>query len=279
MFKVIMATGLLSTSLMLANTVSAHQAYILPLSDLPQGKQVLLHAGYTEDLFAPEFPLKAQYYGVNPQGQQQEITPVTGLQSATVMELPVEQQGTYKVFALAEHSTNYAHQKGIWKAVYDMPANQAPAASERAYLLTGEVKDTNQKRVSKAHSHVVSYVSKGSPTSPVLTPSGKGLELKFKQHPNQLKQSEGLAFQVLFNGKPVANTGLHVEQAGDVHDDEAEDKPDVMSDQDGNVHIQFKQAGQYLIKTSYPQTSYPKTKTDEQPAADVYHYALTITVR
>ncbi|RYY77969.1 MAG: DUF4198 domain-containing protein [Moraxellaceae bacterium] len=274
MFKAMISIGLLSTSLMLTSTVSAHQAYILPLSDLPQGKQVLLHAGYTEDLFVPEFPLKAQYYRVNPQGQQQEIAPVTGLQSATLIELPLEQQGTYKIFALVEHSTNYVQQKGIWKAVYDMPASQAPAASERPYLLSSEVKDTDQKRVSKAYGQVVSYVSKGSPTSQVLTPSGKGLELKFDQHPNQLKQAEGLAFQVLFDGKPVANTGLHVEQAGGVHADAAEDTPDAVSDKDGKVQIQFKQLGQYLIKTSYP-----KTKTDEQPAADVYHYALTITVR
>ena len=276
MFKAILSTSLLSTSLLLTTIVHAHEAYILPLSDLPQGKQVLLHAGYTEDLFVPEFPLKAQYYGVNPQGQQQEITSVPGLQSATLIELPLEQQGTYKIFALAEHSTDYAQQKGIWKAVYDMPASEAPTASDRSYLLIHEVKNTDPKRVSKAHSHVVSYVSKGSPTSQVLTPSGKGLEIKFKQHPNQLKQAEGLAFQVLFDGKPVANAGVHVEKAGAMHHDEneSEDKPDVMSDQDGQVRIQFTQPGQYLIKTSYP-----KAKTDEQPAADVYHYALTITVR
>ena len=85
-----------------------------------------------------------------------------------------------------------------------------------------------------------------------------------------------LSFQLLFNGKPVANTGLHVEEAGAMHHDEneGEDKPDVMSDKDGQVRIQFAQPGQYLIKTSYPQT-----KAGEQPAADVYHYALTVTVR
>jgi uncharacterized GH25 family protein len=275
MFKAVITTSLLTTSAMLATIAHAHEAYILPLSDMPEGKQVLLHAGYTEDLFVPEFLLKGQYYSVNPQGKQQELTPLSGLQSATVLELPLEQQGTYKVFAQAEHSTSYAQQNGIWKAVYDMPADKAPAASERPYLLNSEVKNTDKKLSSKTHGHVVSYVTKGAPTQQVLTPSGKGLELKFSQHPNQLKQSEGLNFQVLFNGKPVANSGFHVEQAGAMHhDEEAEDKPDVVSDQDGQVRIQFKQPGQYLIKISYPQT-----KAGAQPATDVYHYALTVAVK
>lgn len=276
MIKTGMNTALLGAALLLAGVANAHEAYILPLSDLPEGKQVLLHAGYTEDLFVPEFPLKAQYYSVNPQGKQQELTPISGLQSATVLELPLKQPGTYKVFARAEHSTSYARQNGLWKAVYDMPADQAPAASERPYLITSEVKSTDQKLTSKTHGQVVSYITKGEATQQTLAPDNKGLALKFSQHPNQVKKAEGLSFQLLFNGKPAANTGLHVEQAGAMHHDEneGEDKPDVMSDKDGKVRIQFAQPGQYLIKTSYPQT-----KAGEQPAADVYHYALTVTVR
>lgn len=274
MLKTVMTSSVLVTGLLINISVSAHEAYIAPLGDMPEGKQVLLHAGYSENLFVPEFPLKAKYFSINPQGQQQELTALAGLKSASVVELPLEQQGTYKIFALAEFSTNYAKQNGTWKAVYEMAADEAPAASKRPYLLASEVKGTDQKLSSTAHGKVATYVSKGETSQQVLAVKGQGLEFKFKQHPNQVKQSEGLSFQVLFDGKPVANAGFHVEQAGAIHHEEAEDKPDVSADKNGQVQLAFKQPGQYLIKTSYPEN-----KAGAQPAADVYHYALTIDVK
>ena len=45
MIKTGVNTGLLEAALLLASVANAHEAYILPLIDLPEGKQVLLHAG------------------------------------------------------------------------------------------------------------------------------------------------------------------------------------------------------------------------------------------
>ncbi|RYZ89779.1 MAG: DUF4198 domain-containing protein [Moraxellaceae bacterium] len=271
--KQLLLGSLCVSGLLTAMPAMAHQAYIIALGDMPEGKQVLLHAGYTEALFVPEFPLEASYSSLSPDGQKQGLQPLTGAKSATLLELPLPQPGTYKVVATKQSKTNYAQQNGQWKAVYDMAADKAPAASERPYLINSEVKATDQQQVSTLHGHVLTYVSKEKTSSTVLAPTGEGLEFKLAQHPNQLTQQQGLTLQVLFNGKPISGVGLHLERAGapHAHDENAEDKPDFVSNQDGQVIIPFAQAGQYLLHATYP-----NQKTGAQPVSDRYQSALSL---
>lgn len=274
--KQLLLGSLCVSGLLTALPAMAHQAYMIALGDMPEGKQVLLHAGYTEALFVPEFPLEASYASFSPDGQKQELQPLSGAKSATVLELPLPQSGTYKVLATKQSKTDYAQQNGQWKAVYDMAADKAPAASERPYLIRSEVKANDKQLVSTLHGQVLTYVSKEKTSTAVLAPTGEGLEFKLSQHPNQLSQQQGLTLHVLFNGKPAAGVGLHLERAGapHAHDENAEDQPDFVSGKDGRVTIPLSQSGQYLLHATYPDQ-----KTGAQPVSDRYHSALSLSVK
>lgn len=253
-------------------TAFAHQAYIAPLGHHVEGDHVIVHAGYTEDLFVAEFPLKATFSMVDPKGLSSSLTDINVLKSATIVEAKLAEKGTYKIVANNERETKFAQVNGIWQSVRDVPVAEAPAADKRKYVLASEV-GNNKTATAKHISQVLTYVTKDDASNGALTLSNQGLELKFEVNPTQIKAKDGLIFDVLLNGKPVEGVAFEVHQAGEEHTDQDAEKPEQSynSNKAGRVSIPLVNPGAYLITTTYP-----KVKSGDIPAAIVYQYALSI---
>jgi uncharacterized GH25 family protein len=273
--KISLSLLLLSSGMMVGVNAFAHQAYLAPLAHHVEGDHVLLHAGYTEDLFVPEFPLKGSFFIVDTQGQKSELSSVQALKSATIIEAELKEKGTYKILTENERDSVYAEQKGKWLTVRDVPASEAPAADKRKYLLTSEV-GNSKTTTSKIIAQIVTYVSKDEATDGALVLTNQGLELRFAVNPTQINSKDGLVFDVLLNGKPVEGVTFEIHQAGEEHTDHDDEKPEQTYNSDiaGKVTVPLAQAGDYLLTTKYPQV-----KAGDKPAAVVYQYVLSFAAK
>lgn len=275
MSKKISLSLLVLCSGMLIGNAFAHQAYLAPLGHHVEGDHVVLHAGYTEDLFVPEFPLKGSFFMVDTKAQKTELSGVQTLKSATIIEAELKEKGTYKIFAHNERDTVYAEQQGKWLSVRDISASESPAADKRKYLLKSEVgnsKTTNSKTIAQ----IITYVSKDTATDGALALLNQGLELKFAVNPTRINSKDGLVFNVFLNGKPMEGVAFEIHQAGEAHTDHDDEKPEqtYSSNQAGKVTIPLTQAGSYLLTTKYPQV-----QAGDKPAAVVYQYVLSFAAQ
>lgn len=209
------------------------------------------------------------------------MTTGSGFKSATLLEVPLLEKGTYSISATAEHATSYAQQDGQWKTDYEMPVDQAPFLVN---LTPAEIKATARKLTSTSHTQVQTYVSRDIPgTVPKLSESASGnspIALKFARHPNRIQYKDGLKFTLLINGKPTAGIKFTLHAAGEHHDDEEDGKNQAqdshthepagfVSDKQGEVTIPLVHAGQYLIDSRYPEV-----KKGTEPATGTYYLCV-----
>jgi uncharacterized GH25 family protein len=215
----------------------AHSPFLLPnLFDLDKRDHVTVVGSFTEEFFATDVVMKSDdYHVVGPDGARRPLTPVYTRDMA-ILEVETKEQGTYRVSTgrRTGRTAKAAWVQGDWKF---LAPNEAASAGSRVYDVTS---------VTVAET----YVTRGKPSQTALTPRNSGLEFRAITHPNALFVGSDAQFQVLFDGKPVAN---HVVS---VHPGEArylkEKAPvDVKTNSAGEFTIKPDRAGAFVVMTRF----------------------------
>jgi hypothetical protein len=90
------------------------------------------------------------------------------------------------------------------------------------------------------------FVTAGAPTTAVLKPAGKGLEVEPITHPNALVAGEPARFRFLVDGRPAAGVKVTVIAGGDRYRNDAGERV-LTTGADGMVSVKWPAAGMYWL--------------------------------
>ncbi len=230
--------GLLGGALLLAlaaPAAQAHSPYLLPsVFDASDRKIVTVQGSFTESFFTPEVVMKSDAYAViGPDGVRVALTP-TYMRELALVEAVTEKPGTYRITTgqRAGRTAKAVLVNGEWKF---FEGEKAPAdAIDMQSLTMAEV-----------------YVTRGAPSDAALAPIGKGLEFRAITHPSKIITVQDAVFEVLFDGKPVANQPITLQGADDRYAETKAAAKTVTSDAKGRFAVKVDKSGVYQIQTRY----------------------------
>lgn len=279
----------------------ARTPYLLPNSFDAQGQRVTLVGATTEDdYFTPDGALTVPaYIETTPAGQSVEIKPAATLKDMAVTEAALDAPGTYRFSTgqFVQRTTTFVNVGGKWLFVR-MPRGRPPGEGGPPPRPQGEggkpaggppggggdgppnsiaqadVPAGAPSTQTESVTVVETYVTKGAPTDTALKTTGRGFELKPVTHPNAVYVDQGFAFQLLVDGKPVADAPISVYRAGNIYDDRRI-AAETRTDAKGMAKVAFAQPGVYLLTTHTPNAG--RTPAEPPPARN-YTYSLTFEV-
>ncbi|MDO9179443.1 MAG: DUF4198 domain-containing protein [Agitococcus sp.] len=266
--KVVLAIVLLTV----LPSAQAHRQWLLPSSTQIEAKEawVTIDAATSENLF--DFDSNALALDglqiTAPDGAiiVPERTSKGRFRSSADVKLL--QKGTYKISLVSQSvMANYTlnGEQKRWRGTEDKMAAEIPA----------EAKDL---KVSRTFNRLDTFVTSGKPSASVLNPVGQGLELVAVSHPNELFAKEKSTFNVLFDGKPLANAVVTI-AAGGVRYRGVLNEITATTNAQGEFNVTWPFAEMYWLKLSYP--SAPTMKIEGAPAEmpeKRYSYAATLEV-
>ena len=111
----------------LATTLTyAHEPYVAPLSYITSNTQIPVISAYAEQALQPEYALKQPTFNIiQPDQSKISITSESTLKSASLIDLPLPQKGTYQISSKVSFPLKYAQHNKEWKIFFDMPADKA----------------------------------------------------------------------------------------------------------------------------------------------------------
>lgn len=273
-FKFTLASTLFLTS----SIVMAHTPYILPYHFDTTKDIATIQASATEDFFIPDHAVSGDFFMTSPAGVTTAISDVTSLKEVTLAQIPLTEDGTYRITLKTKPRTNkYANIDGRWLSV--RPARGGAKSkpkeplSDRGYI-TPEELATNAKVIESTSTRTLeTYVTKGRSSDKAISISGKGLEVKLNQNPSEIFLDQGLEFDVLFDGQPIKNQVVEIDQAGKA-------PLELQTDDKGHAKATFTQAGTYMLEVTYPNDPESHNEKGRQtpPQSASYTYGLTFGV-
>jgi hypothetical protein len=269
---------LASTLLLTSSIAMAHTPYILPYHFDTTKDITTIQASATEDFFIPDHGISGDFSVTSPTGVTTPISDVTSLKEVTLAQVPLTENGTYRVTLNAKPRTSkFANIDGRWLSVRPARggANTKPkeAISDRGYVTPDELA-TDAKVIESTSTRTLdTYVTKGRSSDKALAITGKGLEVKLSQNPSEIFLDQGLEFDVIFDGQPIKNQTVEIDQAG-------KSPLEFKSDDKGHVKATFTQAGTYMLEVTYPNDpeSHNEKGRKTPPQATSYNYGLTFGV-
>jgi uncharacterized GH25 family protein len=236
-------------------SAQAHSPFLLPnMFDVDQRDHVTVTGSFTEEFFAPDVVMKSDdYHVIGPDGARGPLAAVYTRDMA-ILEAETKQPGTYRISTgrRTGRTAKAAWVQGDWKFL--APAEAAPAGS-RVYEVTS---------ITTAET----YVTRGKPSQPALTPRNSGLEFRAISHPNALFAGSEAKFQVLFDGKPLTRHVVSV-HAGDSRYSNQKAPTEVTTDATGQFSIKPERAGVFVAMTRFR----PEPAADGQQGVS-YTYSL-----
>lgn len=224
----------LAAILALAGPAAAHTGYLKPnLFNTPQRGHVTVEGAFAEEMFVPDFVMKADdYHVVTPAGTKVKLGGVTYLRDLALFEVDLPVNGTYRV------STGI--REGAKRKMALVGAKWEPLR-ENAELPAGT-------RVAEAQSITRSdvYISKGPASDKALAPAGTGLEIIPQAHPNRLDKDGTLPVKLLFEGKPLAGVAINLLGPGLPGDEDAK-AVTVTTDKDGKASFALPIEGAFVL--------------------------------
>ena len=268
MNKLVLAVSLLAV----LPSAHAHRQWLLPSSTQIEAKEawVTIDAAVSENLF--DFDSNALALDglqiTAPDGATIAPESTSKGKFRSSADIKLSQKGTYKISLVSQSvMANYTlnGEQKRWRGTEDKMATEIPV----------EAKDV---KVSRTFNRLDTFVTSGKPTDSVLKPVGQGLELVALSHPNELFAKEKSTFNVLFDGKPLANTVVTI-AAGGVRYRGVLNEMTATTNAQGEFNVTWPFAQMYWLKLSYPAA--PTMKVEGSPAETPekrYSYAATLEV-
>ncbi|MBC2605909.1 DUF4198 domain-containing protein [Pelagicoccus albus] len=225
----------------LVGQASAHRLWILPSYTVLSGEDqwVSFEAAVSNNLFYPNHvALRLDgVHAISPSGQELELQSPAQGKIRSSFELQLKEQGTYRIYSGG----------GMMFASWTEDGEKKRKRGTDKEFAAMDLASMEDLQLRKNINRVETYVSAGEPTD--ITPSGKGLELEFISHPNDLYTGETAQFRVLLDGKPSSGQKITVVKGNDRYRD-TEGSLELESDSEGLIEVSWDQAGRYWINGS-----------------------------
>jgi uncharacterized GH25 family protein len=221
-------------SMAAVGAAQSHSPYLLPNTFDATGRDhVTVQASFTERFFSPDVVMKSDdFHTVGPDGAKASITPAY-FKDLTILEAATPTDGTWRITSgVRAGRMSKVYRKGEeW--VFLEPDKAPPAG-----VAVGDMQSITTAET---------YVSRGAPDAGALAATGKGLEFHALTNPTEINVGEVAKFEVLLDGKPLANQTIAVHRA----DDDADHaKPiEIVSDAAGKFEIKLAEPGVYHAMT------------------------------
>ena len=222
---------------------SAHRAWMLPSATVLSGNEpwVTVDAASSNDVFYFEHnALQIDNVAViNPDGTAgRHENPSRGRYRST-FDVKLTQKGTYKI-AMVNDLLFASYRVG----------NENKRLRGTAESLAKEIpQGATDLRVTQSMSRMEIFVTSGKPTTKVLEPTGRGLELVPVTHPNDLVAGETAKFRFVLDGKPAAGVNVLVIPGGIRYRDKLEEVK-LVTDAQGEFSIKWAQPGMYWMNAT-----------------------------
>jgi len=219
----------------------AHHAFLVPSSTVVSGDapSILVDAGIATNVFEYDhMALQLDNLSITaPDGSPLLPENITHSRFRNSFELQLKQKGSYKLDVMNQ----------ILLATYK-DQGESKRWRGTASAITKEIPTTaTDLQVSERINHVETIVTNGKPGGKSMDIAGKGLEIDFLSHPNDLVAGETARFRVLLDGKPMPNIAIEIIPGGKRYRQDSENQQ-VTTNSDGIVSIQWKNAGLYWLQ-------------------------------
>jgi len=238
--KCLLAVAALGAALALPLSAQAHRAWLLPSATVVSGASawVSVDAAVSNELFyADHNPMKLDGVVVQaPDGATAKPLNALTAKYRSTFDVQLSQPGTYKIVSVSSNVSASWTQDGQakrFRGSADDFAQQVPAGAADLKTIRGSSRNET-------------FVTRDAPTTAVLAPTGKGLELVPVTHPNDLVAGEAATFRFLIDGKPAADLEVAFAPGNSRYRATPGDFK-VKTGADGSFKVTFPEAGMYWM--------------------------------
>ncbi len=239
---------------------NAHTPFLVPTSFEPLYEGwVSLDAGFSEVFFVPEVAFdKGNFQVLTPKGEWVAPGRLEQFKTRSVVEYQAKDEGTYRF-------TTGLRKAAIFR-MYEVNGERKHSRDPKEVLPKGAKILDHYQSATLAEA----YVTLKKPTATALKPYNQGLEIVPVTHPNDVYAGESFAFQVLLDGKPLADNEVSLFTGYDGNEHEKPTQT-TKTDKDGKAQLTIANVGTYLL---YTRKSAPAPKGAEAPN---YGYVYTLS--
>lgn len=271
MSDIIKKTLLAVSLLAVLPQAQAHRQWLLPSSTQVEAKEpwVTVDGAVSESLF--EFDTNALNLDglviIAPDGAL--INPENSYKAKfrSSVDIKLSQDGTYKISNLSSNVN----------ASYSLNGEQKRWRGNEANMAKEIPTEATDIKVTRTFGRLDTFVSSAKPNTTALKAAGEGLELVPITHPNEAFAQEKSTFQLLLNGKPLANTTVSI-IAGGVRYRGTLGEVTVDSNDKGMIEVIWPYAAMYWLNVNYPKSGIQADGTRAPAPEKRYNYALTMEV-
>lgn len=250
--RLALATALLS----LPAAISAHRMWMLPSATVVSGTDgyITVDAAVSNDLFFFDHqPLRLDGVKVwQPDGSEGKTENGSTGRYRSVFDVKIDKPGTWKIGTQMAGVTGSFKVDGIEKRVGGRGGPPRPGMPAPLTVADIPANATDVKLTETSGRNEI-FVTSGTPTTTVLTPTGKGLEFAPGTHPDELIAGEIARFRFLVDGKPAAGLKVAVILGGKRYRND-EGAVELTTDADGVLAVKWPSAGMYWLNATYTDT-------------------------
>ncbi len=243
----------------------AHRTWFLPSSTILSGDEawVTIDAAAANEVFYFDHrPLALDDLAISaPDGSPVEAQNLAKGELRNTFDVKLDKEGTYRISLVSD---------GVF-GFYKLNGEQKRWRGKAADIATAIPKDATEVRIDESIRRVDSFVTLGAPTYDIVKPTGKGLEVEYGTHPNDLFAGEKTSFRLLMDGKPAASVEVSIVPGGIRYRNQL-DEIKVVTDKKGAFEVEWPSAGMYWLNATVEDD---KSKT---PGAKGRRAAYTATL-
>lgn len=183
---------------------------------------------------------------LKPGGASDNTTPLIDLGRKTSAAVRLDESGTYR-FSVEQNPvyfTWYVDAEGKKARAFGRPEQVRDSLPAGAKNLAGM----------KLINRIETFVTRNGLSKNTLNPSGQGLEVQYLTHPNELFAGEKASFELLLDGKPLANASLKATR-GNTRYRNQRHSVELTTDAKGRFAIEWPEAGLYLLESEWERAS------------------------
>ncbi|MFP1678462.1 DUF4198 domain-containing protein [Alloalcanivorax sp. C16-2] len=248
------AGAALAALLVLSPAAQAHKRWLLPSHTVVSDTQwITVDTSASNDIFYVDMPFPlAGLQVTGPDGKEAEVDNRLEGHRRSVFDVNLNQQGSYRVTLF----------RPLYVSLYQLDGERHHQRGQSPEALLKEVPEgATEVRISEVISRLETFATVGAPSDKALAPTGKGLELQALTHPNDLYQGETARFRFLVDGEPVSGLEVEVMPAGTRYRD-SQNAWTVTSDENGEVSLEWPQAGRYYLEANHADDRAEHDKAD-----------------
>ncbi|MBN8480593.1 MAG: DUF4198 domain-containing protein [Xanthomonadales bacterium] len=255
-----LCTSMLALLAAFATNVLAHTPYLAPNTFAPrEGAVVTLDAAFAETFFVPEVVFdKSRFEITAPDGTKREPDSVQYFRSRALVEHTMPKQaGTWRF--------STGPRVGAVFRNWEIDGHKESTRDPEAVIPEGATRLPSYQAITLAET----YLTIGAPDRGALKPRGSGIEIIPVTHPADLYSGESFVFEVLQDGKPVADEAVEVTEAVWTSDR----RPEVVrlkTAADGRATLALRRAGTWLALVRH--------RTEAPAGAPADEYSLSATL-